>query len=203
MKTASHSGGVDCLGLLIGVATVLDLRGTDKKTGNIIKLSELDSINYGHRPDGENLRRTLERYLSVVDGEWQAGDILLCNLDGNPQHLAIVGNSEIKMSGFEFSCEGAAISSYRRDPLVKPEEVSRISCSQGLDTGWSLPRATTRGRYDGRDNCAVDYYQPLTINHQPTIIHAYAQARQVVEHGLDDFWLQSVVGVYRCHSINS
>lgn len=130
MKTASHAGGVDCLGLLIGVAKALNLHGVDRETGAQVRLAELDSLNYGHRPDGENLRRTLERYLNVVDGEWLEGDILLCNLDGNPQHLAIVGS---------------------KTPY--------------------------------------------------TIIHAYAGARCVVEHGMDDFWLSAVVGGYRINAL--
>lgn len=88
-KTAAHNGGVDCLGLLIGVAGELDLRLLDGSPA-----VALDSTDYTHTPDTEYLRRQLLRALEPIpgDGIIAPGDILLFRIDHFPQHLAIVSD---------------------------------------------------------------------------------------------------------------
>lgn len=116
-KTNAHKGGVDCLGLLMGVAGELDLPFTRH-----------DDTSYPHYPDTQKLRLALAQAMREVQVEdMMAGDVLLLSIEGNPQHLAIV--SEI---GGEFA-----------------------------------------------------------------IIHAYAPARAVVEHILDDWWRKRIAGVFR------
>ncbi len=79
-KSDTHKGGVDCLGLLIGVAKELDLPFT-----------EYDETSYSHYPDTEKLRQNLARAMQEIPIEnIKIGDVLLLNVDGNPQHLAIV-----------------------------------------------------------------------------------------------------------------
>lgn len=78
-------GGVDCLGLLIGVAKELDLHVAS------IPLATLDSKQYGHIPDGDALEYALRKWLMPVTDP-RAGDIALMRFDGNPQHLGIISN---------------------------------------------------------------------------------------------------------------
>lgn len=116
-KTDTHKGGVDCLGLLIGVAQELDL-----------PFVRYDEIDYPHYPDTEKLRQKLAGCMQEnAINDIKDGDILLLNVDGNPQHLAIVS----ELAG------------------------------------------------------------------ELAIIHAYAPARAVVEHVLDDWWRDRVVAVFR------
>ncbi len=94
-------GGVDCLGLLMGVALELGLKS---RNGN--SLINYDNLEYSMIPDGLKLKGSLAEHLHQVSF-WQdasaiampvnvleqinCGDILLFKLDGNPQHLAIAG----------------------------------------------------------------------------------------------------------------
>ena len=87
-KTAQHLGGVDCLGLLVGVATELDLRTEDG-----MPIRSFDRVDYSHYPDITQLKEQLSQLLQSVDKEeLQNGDVLLLNVDGNPQHLGIVSH---------------------------------------------------------------------------------------------------------------
>jgi len=116
-KTNTDRGGVDCLGLLIGVAGELNL-----------PFSHYDKTDYSHYPDTQKLKENLSAALQqIAVNEIKAGDILLFNVDNNPQHLAIVSD----MSG------------------------------------------------------------------ELGIIHAYAPARAVVEHGLDAWWRERIVAAFR------
>lgn len=84
-RTDKHKGGVDCLGLLIGVAAELQLQL------NGIYIAALDETDYSHYPDTAKLKIKLGQVLSPTDkNNIQFGDVLLLNIDGNPQHLAIV-----------------------------------------------------------------------------------------------------------------
>lgn len=84
--SAHDPGGVDCLGLLIGVAEALTLQD---RHGAL--LSRADEVSYGHLPDGARLAERLGELLLPVE-RMREGDILLFRLDGNPQHLAIVSD---------------------------------------------------------------------------------------------------------------
>ena len=122
-KTAAHKGGVDCLGLLIGVAEELQLRGKD---GALLAFA--DQHDYSHQPDTKRLRQQLEEHLSPVEmPALAAGDVVLLRVDDSPQHLAIVSDDKAGLG----------------------------------------------------------------------IIHAYAPAKAVVEHGLDDWWKERIEAVFR------
>ncbi len=84
----NHCGGCDCIGLIIGVATALNLRS---KTGNL--LIDYDSQNYSNMPDGDNLRHQLSQHLLEKGNNInsaQTGDVALFSFTKNPQHLAII-----------------------------------------------------------------------------------------------------------------
>lgn len=87
-KTARHSGGVDCLGLLVGVAAELGLRG---KQGQLF--SDADVVSYGHLPDVAKLRQTLAGLMDEV-AYIGLGDVLLMEIDGRAQHLGL--SSEVE-----------------------------------------------------------------------------------------------------------
>ena len=136
-KTAEHKGGVDCLGLLVGVAHELNL-----KDGEGRPLALADEANYSHSPDSVRLSARLGELLvpvppSVGEGVIP-GDIVLLRVDANPQHLAIISDS-----------------------------------GDGLG-----------------------------------LIHAYAPARAVVEHPLDEWWRERIEAAFcipatACARVNS
>ena len=67
--------GVDCAGLILGVAAELGIAALDRR-------------GYGRRPDSEELRRLCDeqmRRVALVDA--QPGDVLLFEIAGQPQHL--------------------------------------------------------------------------------------------------------------------
>ena len=81
--------GVDCLGLIVGVAKELNLISKDEKT----LLHKLDKINYGHLPDTDALYNCLSNHLTEIPkDQLKAGDIILMVFDKHPQHLGIVYN---------------------------------------------------------------------------------------------------------------
>jgi hypothetical protein len=122
-KSAVHRGGVDCLGLLIGIAKELQLSHPGGQ-----RLSDFDEINYPHYPDTRRFRQRLAEALRAIPvAAIEPGDVLLLRIDDNPQHLAIVSD-----------------------------------------------RKTGHG-----------------------IIHAYAPARSVVEHDLNEWWQSRIESAFR------
>lgn len=88
LKASGNSrGGVDCLGLLIGVAKELGLRD---KQGEAF-LWQRDRVDYGHLPDADALHSALCHSLHTVEPkDWAEGDVLLMQIDRAPQHLGIL-----------------------------------------------------------------------------------------------------------------
>lgn len=85
-KSGNHKGGVDCLGLLVGIASELNLRDSSGKP-----LTLYDETSYPHHPDSTRLTKKLsEILLPIPQAQMQSGDVLLLDIQGSPQHLAIV-----------------------------------------------------------------------------------------------------------------
>lgn len=85
-RGAAHRGGVDCLGLLVGVAAELGLRDCDG-----LAFVEADERDYSHMPDVGRLKTRLLRVMrEVEESEMRVGDVLLMDVDGRAQHLGIV-----------------------------------------------------------------------------------------------------------------
>lgn len=88
----AHQGrsrqGVDCLGLLVMVASDLHLRFDDQPP------HALDDTHYGHRPCTKTLLRGLASCLRPIreKNDMNIGDILVLNVESRPQHLAIIGD---------------------------------------------------------------------------------------------------------------
>ena len=121
-KTDQHPGGVDCLGLLMGIARELDIKdicGTP--------ICQRDTRDYTRTPDTTRLHAALFDALKRKPiEEAEAGDIALLTIKGSPQHLGIIS----------------------------------------------------------------------TLDGSLSIIHAYAQARKVVEHTLDVYWRAQLIAVF-------
>lgn len=133
-STAQQKGGCDCIGLLLGVVGNIYVQsGVDMLCPQRSYL--LQAIGYGRLPDGQKLQLGLANYLYTAPlDELKTADILLCRLDENPQHVALV----------------------------------------------------------------TDYaYGGLGM------IHAYAQAKKVVENRMDEKWRSSVVAAYRFRVFSS
>ena len=79
-------GGIDCLGLLIGVAAECRLMHEGRP------LCDADRRDYGHIPNSQRLQDALNKHLMAKSQfRLEPADILLLSIDNNPQHLAIVG----------------------------------------------------------------------------------------------------------------
>lgn len=82
----SHQGrskglGVDCAGLVIGVARNLGLVAPD-----------FDVTGYSRQPDGTLIERCGELMRAIVADQIAPGDVLATKFDQDPCHLAIVGD---------------------------------------------------------------------------------------------------------------
>jgi cell wall-associated NlpC family hydrolase len=79
--------GVDCLGLIICTLAELEISFTGKN------ISEIDEKNYSMLPSGERLQNKLNQYAqAITNSQIMAGDILLMQFSGEPQHLAFATN---------------------------------------------------------------------------------------------------------------
>ncbi len=126
-RNQQHAGGVDCLGLLIGVARELNLLDRQGRP-----IADADELAYPHYPDGIKLLNTLRHYMTEIPLSALApGCIALFRMDAMPQHLGIISD------------------------------------------------------YMGSDKPELG------------LIHAYAQARKVVEHRLDEYWREKIVVVFK------
>ncbi len=117
-----HEYGLDCLGLLVVVGSRCGITLAGQSPHMI------DRRDYSSRPDTVMLREQLGRWLRPVT-QPQPGDVLLLDILGEPQHLALVS----------------------------------------------------------------DYPHPAALG----MIHAYAPARQVVEHRYDTAWQAATRCIFR------
>lgn len=86
-KSENSQGGCDCIGLIIGVTTVLGIKC------NGVSLAEIDNTNYSKIPDGKNLKNALDLYLTpIAIDAFKPGDVLLMRIYKDPQHVAFVGD---------------------------------------------------------------------------------------------------------------
>lgn len=93
-KSANCSGGVDCIGLVIGVCDELAICDSD---GYL--LSKHDRTNYSMHPEGSKLAESMQEHLSPVEPtKMKVGDILLFKFWKEPQHVGIL--SKYPTGGF-------------------------------------------------------------------------------------------------------
>ena len=74
--------GVDCIGLVIGVARELGL-----------VMPEFDIAGYLRVPDGTTLMATARLHMTEISREaMQPGDVVVVSFDKDPQHFGILGD---------------------------------------------------------------------------------------------------------------
>ncbi len=74
--------GVDCAGLVVGVAEA-------------VGINVHDYTDYSRYPDGQMLEQVCDEQLTrIALNEIQPGDVLLMRFETEPQHLAFVGDYE-------------------------------------------------------------------------------------------------------------
>lgn len=71
--------GVDCIGLIIGVARDLGV-------------SDFDTLSYGRLPSGAALRQGLVDHAMPASDLWLPGQIVLLRFDTEPAHVGILGD---------------------------------------------------------------------------------------------------------------
>jgi len=101
-KADTYRGGIDCIGLVMGVAEELEIKGANNKP-----LKYYDRFDYSAIPDGKSLPEFLDKHLIKKKyknkksennknifvktlSAIKLGDILLFKLFQNPQHVGIV-----------------------------------------------------------------------------------------------------------------
>ena len=77
-----HGVGVDCVGLVIGVARALGLVAPD-----------FDVAAYPRTPDGKSLMHLTDAHMTRIhEADMQPGDVVVVAFAKDPQHLGIVGD---------------------------------------------------------------------------------------------------------------
>ena len=93
-KSENNKGGVDCFGLIIGIAKELNIKSI---TGDL--LYKFDETNYSASLDNDRLEKFLDKHLiKVQNNNWQVGDILLFKIFKYPQHIAIFSKYQDKVT---------------------------------------------------------------------------------------------------------
>ena len=85
--------GVDCIGLIVGIAKNLSLKSevSDVTNQRNILLHELDNPNYSPLPNRTQLKDFLANTLIEIEkGDLDVGDIILFTLNRWPQHVGII-----------------------------------------------------------------------------------------------------------------
>lgn len=87
-KSAKGQGGVDCIGLIIGVCKEL---GIQDGKGTLI--SDYDETGYALYPEGKRLELAILNHLRLIPAEKMCeGDVLLFRVFKEPQHVGLVTN---------------------------------------------------------------------------------------------------------------
>ena len=85
-KSASGAGGVDCIGLIVGV--IDELRITDSEGKPLV---HADEFNYSMYPERGRLVLSIAQHLQEVPrGKMAAGDVLLFKTFSDPQHVGLL-----------------------------------------------------------------------------------------------------------------
>jgi hypothetical protein len=161
--------------VLVGVARALRLRAAD---GSF--LATHDSLAYGHYPDEATLRAGLDGCLqSLSHGERDCPR--LDRGSKNAEHFS--------GEGLQQNSEQVEGSSHPHPKSHLMDVISTSPSGRGVTIG--LFRIDGSARHVGmiaRDGA------------YPTLIHAYAPARKVVEHRLCEDWQRKMVALYRIES---
>ncbi len=85
-KSPQGSGGVDCIGLVLGVIDELNICGQDGR-----KLSFYDELGYSMQPEGNRLIEAMRKHLQeIAINQMQIADILVFRTFRDPQHIGLL-----------------------------------------------------------------------------------------------------------------
>jgi hypothetical protein len=124
-------------------------------------------------------------------------------LIGTPwRHLGRDGACGVDCIGFAIECalgagcigEPPAVGAYPR--LADPQELLRWCDAHLAPVAKAQAREGDLAVLRVRGSAHVGILGPLR-NGRRTLIHAYAEARRVVEHELDDRWMGWIIATYR------
>lgn len=109
--------GVDCVGILIGIA-------------HHFQLTDFDYHTYSHLPDGVTMRLLLDKHMQMIATDAaQPGDVYLLRFEHQPQHVAVMTEYGI----LHAYAQVRRCVEHRMDDLWR----SRIVCAyafKGIDT---------------------------------------------------------------------
>ena len=93
-KTARDAGGVDCIGLILGVMAEFELKSRLRDAaGRRIPFTAFDRKGYSQQPQGQLLKILMDKYLVPIAVDAVAeGDMLLFRIVNNPQHVGFVSS---------------------------------------------------------------------------------------------------------------
>src|SRR5690606_27203803 len=95
-------------------------RELDLRTEEGTPLWHYDEMDYSHQPDATRLKRVLASLLRLKEsGDIVPGDILLLNIEGNPQHLAIVSRMKQGLGIIHAYAPAKAVVEHRLDAYWK------------------------------------------------------------------------------------
>jgi hypothetical protein len=90
-----HKGGCDCVGLVLGVATSLQLKSTK---GILIK--DIDIGNYCRKLSGSLLKEALDEHcIKISQNEILPSDLLLFKMSDYQYHIGIISDYNAKTLG--------------------------------------------------------------------------------------------------------
>lgn len=113
-KSKSNEGGVDCLGLIIGVADALDIKIKGKP------IRSLDCINYSKIPDGNFLKKNFDDLFEVTDvTNARSGDIALFKFKDQPQHVGFIIKEDENLSLLHCYMQARGVVEHKLDILWK------------------------------------------------------------------------------------
>ncbi len=177
--------GLDCLGLLVIVAKVLEL---NDKLGN--PLHTHDMLAYGHTPDGAALKEGLEGLLEPCEAPLP-GAIGLFEIDGSPRHLGIFGSYNDSLP----CCTTVSRDEPKRVRALKARPTGLDASRIGMVMGGTK-RSQEAELFSHEVLGALRGQETEQAQKELSLIHAYAPARRVVEHRFDEQWHKRLIAVY-------
>lgn len=121
-KSGLDKGGVDCIGLVLGVAHGVGI------SYNGVSLRNFDKKDYAKIPDGKVLKEELCKYLKEINlWEVESGDVLMFKFDKDPQHVGIVVKEAGNLNVIHCYMQAKQVVEHRLDECWKNRIVAAFS----------------------------------------------------------------------------
>lgn len=121
-KSDSDNGGVDCIGLVLGVFDTLGVNFGG------VSIRNFDKKDYAKIPDGKMLKEEFCKYLKEINPiEVESGDILMFKFDKEPQHVGIVVKEAVNLNIIHCYMKAKQVVEHRLDECWKNRIVAAFS----------------------------------------------------------------------------